>query len=136
MKRPEESRVVGMARSLDDGAKKEVQRVANVARAFESSAVAQRLDAPVSPPLFANIHQKSEPVREAPVKEATTAPVREGDDEQMRTRAFGRAKSVQDTARMFERGVSNDTKPVENGVQEAGEAKLRFQDAAKRFEAS
>lgn len=136
MKRPEESRVVGMARSLDDGAKKEVQRVANVARAFESSAVAERLDSAVSPPLLSKTPQKSEPIREAPIKEARTTPVREGDDEQMRTRAFGRAKSVHDTARMFEKGVSNDVKPVENGVKEAEDAKLRFQDAAKRFEAS
>eukprot|EP00178_Gracilaria_changii_P020437 TRINITY_DN593_c0_g1_i8.p3 TRINITY_DN593_c0_g1~~TRINITY_DN593_c0_g1_i8.p3 ORF type:complete len:264 (-),score=64.34 TRINITY_DN593_c0_g1_i8:5965-6720(-) len=138
------SKVVGMVRGIDDGVKGETQKVASVARVFESSASAAgvaRYQGPAS--AVSDGNQREQPAKEPPVKEAPAkekAGVMTDDEEQMARRAFGRAKSVQDTARMFERGVSADVDAGQSATDDDAvstqEAKNRFQDAAKKFGAS
>ncbi|KAI0562537.1 hypothetical protein FGB62_58g049 [Gracilaria domingensis] len=136
------SKVVGMVRGIDDGVKGETQKVASVARAFESSSVSARGPAIATATLPVRGQSepavKEAPLKEAPVKEATD--VMTDEEERIARRSFGRAKSVQDTAKMFERGVSADSSTSKSAVDDDSasdqEAKNRFQDAAKKFGAS
>eukprot|EP00737_Agarophyton_chilense_P000924 gb/GEZJ01001029.1/.p2 GENE.gb/GEZJ01001029.1/~~gb/GEZJ01001029.1/.p2 ORF type:complete len:263 (+),score=55.85 gb/GEZJ01001029.1/:61-789(+) len=140
-----EQRVAGMARGLDQRVDKpDSKRVASVARVFESSASAGRYQAPLKRDATTSRTAPSSPrapVREPPLPaKEHRAPLLDDREEHEAPRAFGRAKSVQDTAKMFERGVtanSSDTHPDHtNARQLSADHTHRFKDAAKKFGAS